>query len=482
MKLKKLTAVIISLTVTFSAYSAFAAPEETEYSGEFNVYRSIIDFIAENYIDDSYNSNDIMLKGLSEALEYNEPLLIEILKATLESMDDYSEFYTAEEFKQFQERINKTFYGIGVSVRQTEEGYVEIVGFTEGNDNAQKAGFMVGDKIIKVNGDDVTGLGLQAVCDRLIGEEGTTVSVTVQRDNTKVELTAPRVAVNDNTVAGAVLKGNIGYIQIITFGARTSDEFAEQLDVMREKGVKKIILDLRNNGGGILTAATNIAKMIVPKGKIIDVKYRQPEYNLTYNSTLDKKEFDFTVLVNEHTASSSEILASAIQDSGAGKIVGEKTYGKAVIQNTYTMKNAAIKLTVGRYITRNGNEINNVGIKPDVEVKDTVSGLDMSQYTPFDFTERVSLGGRSKNVKSAKEKLGMLGIYKGETESDMLNKELKSALKEFQRQNDIISYGVLDIVTQQAIDNAMSKIKISDDKQFETAYTLLGGNIDDLDK
>lgn len=479
MKFRKITALIASLAITFSAQAVLAAPK-TEYSGEFNVYKSIIDFISDNYIDDSYNSEDIMSKGLSDALENNEPLLIELLKATLASMDDYSEFYTAEEFKQFQERINKTFYGIGVSVKQTEEGYVEIVGFPDDNDNAQKAGFKVGDKIIKVNGDDVTGLDLQAVCDRLIGEEGTTVSVTVQRGNSKVELTAPRVAVNDNTVAGAILKGNIGYIQIATFGIKTSDEFAEQLDIMREKGVKKIILDLRNNGGGVLTAATNIAKMIVPKGRIIDVKYRQPEYDLTYNSTLDKKEFDFAVLVNGHTASSSEILASAIQDSGAGKIVGETTYGKAVIQNTYTMKNAAIKLTVGRYITRNGNEINKVGIKPDVAVKDTVTGLDMSQYTPFDFTNRVSLGARGNNVKSAKEKLGMLGMYEGETESDMFSNELKNALKEFQRQNDIISYGVLDIVTQQAIDKQLSRIEISDNKQFETAYKLLGGNLDDL--
>lgn len=481
MNLKKIVSAVTALTIILTAYTGFAAPpEQEEYSGEFSVYKDLIEFVAENYINDSYTSDDIMIKGLSELLKDNEPLLIEFLKATLESLDDYSEFYTAEEYKKFQDRLNKTFYGIGVAVKQTDN-YVEIVGFTEGNDNAQKAGFEIGDKIIKVNGDDVTGLDLQAVIDRLIGEEGTTVSVTVLRGNSSVELTAPRVAVSDKTVSAAIFKGNIGYIQIVSFNLNTYDEFAQALDMMREKDVKNIILDLRNNGGGVVAAATNIAKLIVPKGKIIDVSYRQPQYNLTYNSSLDKKEFDFAVLVNGHTASSSEILASAIQESGAGKIVGEKTFGKAVIQNTYTMSTgAAIKLTVGRYITRNGNEINNEGIKPDIEVKDTITSIDMSAYTPFDFSSRTALGGKSDNVKSAKEKLSVLGIYEGDAESDVLDTEFKNALRQFQRQNDILAYGVLDIVTQKTIDKVFSKIEISDDKQLETAYTLLGGNLEDL--
>lgn len=483
MKFRKLTAAAITIVMLFSSQSIFAAPQENtqEYSGEFEVFRSIADFVANNYIDDSYTIDDIMKKGLSELLENDEQLLIELLKATLESMDDYSEFYTPEEFKKFQEQLNKTFYGIGVSVKQMESGYIEIVGFPSGSDNAQKAGFEVGDKIVKVDGNDVTGLDLQSVRDRLVGEEGTTVAVTVLRDGKEIELTAQRIATNDRTVAGAVLKGDIGYIQILTFGLKTDEEFAEQLDVMREKGVKKIILDLRNNGGGVVNAAIGIAELIVPKGKIIDVKYRQPEYNATYNSQLEKKEFDFAVLVNSHTASSAEILASAIQDSGAGKLVGETTFGKAVIQNTYTTISSAIKLTTGKYITRNGKEINKVGLTPDIEVKDTISGVDMNEFTAFDYTTRTSCGFRSNNVKSAKEKLKLLGIYEGNTENDMLDTGFRNVLKEFQRQNDILAYGVLDVVTQETIDDIISKVEITDNKQFETAYELLGGNVDNLE-
>ena len=221
--------------------------------------------------------------------------------------------------------------------------------------------------------------------------------------------------------------------------------------------------------------------MIVPKGKIIDVKYRQPEYNATYNSQLEKKEFDFAVLVNSHTASSAEILASAIQDSGAGKLVGETTFGKAVIQNTYTTVSSAIKLTTGKYITRNGKEINKVGLTPDIEVKDTISGVDMNEFTAFDYTTRTSCGFRSNNVKSAKEKLKLLGIYEGDTENDMLDTGFRNVLKEFQRQNDILAYGVLDVVTQETIDDIISKVEITDNKQFETAYELLGGNVDNLE-
>lgn len=139
MKFRKLTAAAITIVMLFSSQSIFAAPQENtqEYSGEFEVFRSIADFVAKNYIDDSYTIDDIMKKGLSELLENDEQLLIELLKATLESMDDYSEFYTPEEFKKFQEQLNKTFYGIGVSVKQMESGYIEIVGFPSGSDNAQ---------------------------------------------------------------------------------------------------------------------------------------------------------------------------------------------------------------------------------------------------------------------------------------------------------------------------------------------------------
>lgn len=484
MELRKITAAVLSVVITASG-TVFAAPatktDETEYSGEYQAFEQIAEYVAERYIDDSYTKEEIMAQGLSDLLENNSPLLIELLKSTLESMDDYSEFYTAEEFKEFQNMINKTFYGIGITMRQDGKDYVEIAGFVEGNDNAEKAGFKVGDRIYKVDGIDVTGWKMDDVRAKVIGEEGTTVKITVLRDDKEIELTATRVAVNETTVYSGVLQGDVGYIQITSFNGETAEDFEESLDMMREENVEKIILDLRNNGGGLVSAAIDIGKKIVPKGKIIDVKYRQSEYNETYMSNLAKKEFDFVVLVNEHTASASEILASAMQDSGAGVLVGTTTFGKAVIQNTFPLTNGSMfKLTVGQYITRNGNEINHKGITPDTYVENVTSKIDMSAYTPFDFATRSALGMNNDNVRAAKEKLRMLGYYDGDAENGTFDEELKESVRSFQQVNDIFSYGVLDIPTQERIDELFSDIDVTSDEQLKTAYKMFGGDVNNL--
>ena len=485
MNFRRITAALMSVVIMASG-TVFAAgtakkANETEYSGEYMAFDQIAEYVSERYIDDSYTKEEIMAQGISKLLENNDPLLVALLKTTLESMDDYSEFYTAEEYREFQNMINRTFYGIGVTMRQDGTDYVEITGFANGNDNAEKAGFKVGDKICKVNGTDVTGWKMQDVREMIIGEEGTTVRITVLRDEEEIELTATRVAINETTVSGGILEGNIGYIQIVSFGSDTSEEFEEVLETMREKNVEKIILDLRNNGGGVVSAATRIAQMIVPKGKIIDVKYRQSEYNETYTSNLAKKEFDFVVLVNEHTASASEILASAIQDSGAGKLVGTTTFGKAVIQNTYPLTNgSAFKLTVGQYITRNGNEINHKGLTPDTYVENVTSKIDTSKYTPFDYSTRSALGMSDDNVMAAKERLRVLGYYDGAVDSGVFDMELKNAVKTFQQANDIFSYGVLDIPTQERIEEIFSDIDVTSDEQLKTAYKMFGGDVNNL--
>lgn len=480
MNLKRVTAAVLTAVMLLPG-SVFAADkttetQETDYSGQYRSFEQIAEYVSELYIDDSYTKEDVMASGISKLLENNDPLLVELLKATLESMDDYSEFYTADEYKEFVDKLNKTFYGIGISMHQSDDGYIEVTGFAENNDNAEKAGFKIGDKIYKVDGEDMTGQSMSYVRSKVIGEEGTTVNITVLRDDKEVELTATRVAVNAATVSSGILDGNIGYIQITSFGEDTADEFADALDYMRENDVTKIIMDLRNNTGGVVNAATEIAQMIVPKGKIIDVKYRNSKYNMTYTSDLAEKEFDFAVLVNEYTASASEILASAMQDSGCATLVGTTTFGKAVIQNTFPLNNGSVfKLTVGQYITRNGSEINHIGLTPDKYVENTTENIDTSNYTSFDYKTRASLGSSGDNVKAAKERLKIFGYYSGDTESGVFDKSLKEAVESFQQMNDLFSYGVIDIATQKKLDELFSQITVVQDNQFDTAYELMGG-------
>ena len=481
MNFKRIAAALLSAALLVSGCGVYATDtknidDKQNYSEEYKAFEQIAKYVSERYIDDSLTQDDIMSKGLSALLEGDNILLVDLLKATLESMDDYSEFYTAEEYKQFQDKLNPTFYGKGITMRNSEDGYVEITGFAAGNDKAQKAGFEIGDKIYKVNGEDVTGLGTSEVRNKIVGEKNTTVDITVLREGKEIELTATRTPVYERSVYNAVLEDNVGYIQISSFASNTYAEFNETLNIMRENGVKSIILDLRNNPGGLVSPAVEIAQQIVPKGKIIDVKYRESEYDITYNSKLEKAEFNFAVLVNQNTASASEILSSAIQDSGCGKLVGMQTYGKAVIQNTFPLANGMVfKLTIGQYITRNGNEINHKGLTPDEKVENNISKIDMSKYTPFDFKTRVSLGGYGDNVKSAKEKLKVLGFYDADTDGNVFDESLMESVKNFQSANDIFAYGVLDVPTQVRIDEVFADIDYMEDKQLDAAYKLLTG-------
>lgn len=489
---QKLTAVILAAIMLTASVQVFAAdskqtetnlPAEQEplYSGEYNAFDEIAGFIAENYIDENLGKDEITAKGLSGLLEGNEELLVKLLKSTLESMDDYSEFLTAEEYKAFQESLEKTFYGIGVVMKQSQDGYIEIAGFTQEDGAAQKAGFKVGDKICAVDGKDVTGKTVSEVREKVIGEENTEVKITVLRENQKITLTAVRVAVHESTVSGGILKGNIGYIAISSFNSATASEFEDALDDMRKNDVKKIIMDLRYNGGGIVTSAVEMAKQIVPKGKIVDVKYRDSRYDVTYNSELSKKEFDFIVLVNDSTASASEILASAVQDSGAGILLGTTTFGKAVIQNMFPLTNGAvIKMTVGQYFTRNGHEINHIGLTPDEQVENIVSPINTSEYAQFDFTTRNSLGSSHENVKAAKQRLKVLGFYDADAENSVFDADFKETIKSFQQANNLFSYGVLDVVTQAKIDELFSSIEVMSDEQLKAAYVKFGGKEEDL--
>ena len=456
-----------------------------DVSKNFINYRTLAMYISQFYIDETISEEDAMLMGLSKYLDEEDGALDAMLKSMFSSLDPYSEFMTSEEFVEFQNSIEQTFYGIGVSLRQNGE-YVEIVGFVEENGLAEESGFMVGDKIVKVDGTDVVGWSLDDVRNKVIGEVNTSVNITVLRGDEYVDLVGIRTEVRKDTVSSALLKNNIGYIRIISFGSNTADEFREALKNLSDKGVKKIILDLRDNGGGLSDAAVSIAGMIVPKGKIIDVKYRQSEYDVTYNSYLPSTDKKWIVLVNEHTASASEILASAIQDSGVGKLYGDQTFGKAVVQQVYPLGSGAsygsrvFKLTVAQYITRNGHEINGIGLMPDEYVINTREPIDATQYTTFDFKTKWSIGDSGNGVRAAKERLYMLGYYTGNTDNEDFFKDLQNAVKAFQIDMGLVPYGVIDIPTQVHMENRFEKLELYTDNQLEEAYKAFGGRIEDL--
>lgn len=502
-KIKRIIAALISVAVMsvpfaamadgYAGYAALSAADtgiedapnvsrEPEYSQNYLNYEQLAKYIEEYYIDASITADEAMKGGVSNYVDGDEEKLAGLLKAMFQNLDPWSNYFTTSEYESFESQVNKTFYGIGVQIAE-RDGYVEITGFSEENGLAEQTGFKAGDKFVRVAGTDCVGKSISEVRGLIIGDLGTTVDVTVLRDGQLVDITATRTQVHTATAISTILPNNTGYLRIISFGETTALEVGEILDNYVAQGVKKVILDLRDNGGGQLNSAVTIAKMLVPQGKIVDVVYRNSENNMSYYSDRTTKDFDLVTLVNGNTASAAEILASAIQDSNAGKLVGETTYGKAVIQSVFPLRNQDyFKLTIGEYKTRNGRSINYVGLEPDEFVKNVYHPIDSTKYEKFDFSTKSSLGSYCKNAVSAKQKLGLLRYYNGSADNMVYTAELRNAVKEFQAEHGLASTGVLDIPTQVKIEREFEALKLEEDIQLETAYEMLGGNKNDLNR
>lgn len=470
MKLKKVISVILTAAM-LSVPSAVLADEPSE---EYVTYDNILNFIEQSYIDDSVTKDELLREALSNYLEENPERMVEFLKATFEGLDEYSEFYTLEEFIMFINDVNNISYGLGVVIQEID-GYVTITSCLE-NGGAIKAGIQPGDKIVKVDGKDVVGLSMDAVRSLVIGERFTEVKVTVLREDKEYEYTVVRDAVKNTTVNYAILEGNIGYISMSTFADTSAEEFAEALAEFDKHSITNIVLDLRNNGGGYTDSAINIAKMIVPEGIIITLEHRMEEKSEVYISELKEPKYKFAVLVNENTASAAEILASSMSESGVATLVGETTYGKAVAQEAFVLPGAygGVKLTTAHYLTRNGNEINKTGITPDEIVLNERRPVDTSKYTAFDYKQVYRVGDVSQSVKAAEERLDKMGYSVG-TIDETFTEETANAIYRFQEETGLYPYGVLDITTQVKINNVFYEKTELVDKQFERAYELMGG-------
>ena len=301
-----------------------------------------------------------------------EQLADGLYKGLLESLDDpYSTYYTAEEMTKLDESISGSYSGIGAYVsKDTTTGYPKIAGVISGAP-AEKVGLMADDILYEADGESLQDMDLDVAVSKIRGEKGTTVHLTIVRDGELMEFDVTRDEVTSTTVEGKMLEDGIGYLYISEFKEVTPEQFEEQLKTLQdENDLKGLVIDLRNNPGGTVDAVTSIAEYLIPEGLVFYMQY--PDGSTKEYST-DGSNYigiPITVLVNGNSASASEILSSAIQDSGAGKVVGTQSYGKGVVQTAYTMTDGtAVKLTICEYFTRNGNTINKVGVTPDEVVE-----------------------------------------------------------------------------------------------------------------
>ena len=285
--------------------------------------------------------------------------------------DVYSRYYTADEYAQETASTDGAYAGIGVSLQKNKNGGVQIAECYEGGPGAE-AGLQTGDVITAINDTDVTDMELSDVVSLIRENKDNTIVLTVFRENEEKsrEISVDVTDVELPSVFGEMLDKKTGYIQITQFTGVTPQQYKDMFVELKDKGMERLVIDLRDNPGGLLTSVCDILREILPEGLIV---YTEDKYGNREEENCDGKhqlDMPLAVLVNENSASASEIFAGAVQDHEVGTIVGTTTYGKGVVQELRQLSDgSAVKLTVSNYYTPNGNSINKVGIKPDVEVK-----------------------------------------------------------------------------------------------------------------
>lgn len=302
------------------------------------------------------------------------------IKGYIEGLEDpYTEYISKEDMEDYLEDTMGNFVGIGIyMVKNTEANKVQVLAPIK-NSPAEKAGVLPGDLIVKVDGVNYTGDDMSVVSSKIKGEEGTSVKLEIVRDTQTKEFEIKRETIKVNPVEGKVLDNKIGYIEFTSFDEGTAKDFKAKYEELQKQGIQSLIIDLRNNGGGIVDEALEIADYIADKGSVLlyevdknnEEKVKKSENNAIINVPI-------VILTNENTASSSEILAGALKDLGKARTCGIKTYGKGVIQQVLTLGDGSgIKITSEKYLTPNKTEINKIGIEPDekVELPETVQNV-----------------------------------------------------------------------------------------------------------
>lgn len=320
------------------------------------------------YYNDEYDANDVR-----DA----------IYEGTLSGLGDpYSVYYTADDYKDLQISTSGNYYGIGAGLSQNAKTMeVTVLKVYEGTP-AEDAGLEDGDQILKVDDVEATSMELSNLVKKIRGEEGTTVHLQIYRESSgeTLEVDVKRANVDLPSVSYEMLDGGIGYIQISEFQSNTAKQFKAAVKDLQSRNMKSMIVDVRSNPGGLITSVVDILDQILPEGTVV---YTEDKYGKRENYTSDSNclKLPIAVLVNENSASASEIFAGAIKDYNYGTLIGVKTFGKGIVQTVYPLEDGdAIKITTAKYYTPNGNYIHKVGITPDIEVEYNYSGPKDEKY------------------------------------------------------------------------------------------------------
>lgn len=286
--------------------------------------------------------------------------------------DEYTEYLTKSEYEELMITVTGDFVGIGIYMTKDTQGNVVVLLPIEGSP-AEEVGLQTGDIILTVDGEDCQGIDLDLVSSKIKGEEGTKVKLEILRDGNVIEKEVERRKVVIKDSSAETLEDNIGYIRLITFDEESAANVKQYIEDFQKQGINKIILDLRDNTGGIVTEAIELCELFVEKDKIIMKSYdKVSAEEIIKSSSKETKDVELVLLVNEMSASASEIVTGALKDNDVATIIGTTTYGKGVMQEIVPIfgGEAALKLTIEEFFTPNGDKINKVGIEPDITIED----------------------------------------------------------------------------------------------------------------
>ena len=355
------TAFLASVIVLLSfAPRVLAGNQEAETQRLLGMFFEVFRFVQENYVEEEKVDPDILVEGA--------------LRGMFEVLDDpHSAYLSAEEMRDLDDTTTGRFGGVGLIISKIDRG-VEVVSPIEGTP-AYRAGVSAGDLIIAVDGESVVDLNIDEVLSVLRGDPGSSVTMTIVRGkNLRFDVRVVRDMIEVPTVREDVIPDGIAYLRIIQFTPLTTDRVEDAILDFKDRGYNSMIVDLRSNPGGLLSGVIDVADFFLSKGPIVSTRSRVASENHVFyassRSTMVPADLPIVVLIDRGSASASEILAGALQDTGRAKIMGEKSYGKGSVQQIKRVGDAGFRLTMSRYYTPLGKNIDQIGISPDVRVQE----------------------------------------------------------------------------------------------------------------
>lgn len=378
-KIFYMTVLICFIAFVGIAVGRWSAAQNTDPIYEdLRTFTEIFSIIIKNYVDE-VNSRELIRSAL---------------KGMVNSLDPHSAYLTPEAYREFQTETKGEFGGIGIQIG-IKDGVLTVIAPIE-DTPAFRAGIKAGDKIIKIDGQSTKDMNINDAVSKMRGPKGKPVKLTIQREGWKEakDITIVRDIIKIKSVKYKMLDNEIGYVKIVQFQEATGQDLSLALKNLKEKGMQSLILDLRNNPGGLLNSAVDVAEQFLPpKNLVVSIKGRKGE-KIDYFTDGSKPVYDkipMIVLVNQGSASASEIVAGALQDWGRAPILGVQTFGKGSVQSLIPLSDgSALKLTTAKYYTPKGKSIHTVGIMPDIVVKlDTKNGKEVSVIREKDLEQRL---------------------------------------------------------------------------------------------